>query len=345
MTKIKLGILDQSIVHHGKTAKNALDETIDTVRLAEQLGYNRFWVSEHHNSSFIAGSAPEILMVKLASETKRIRIGSGGIMLPNHSALKVAENFRLLETLFPGRIDLGMGRAPGGDRLTASLLNPSNTFSEESYLKQLDHLQHFFTDSAATTYGPLLAVPKALTIPEQWILSSSGGSSAIAAKFGMGLAVARFINGFASPEIVTNYRKNFKPSEQFSKPKVLLAISVLCADTEEQALQMRKYVDYVLIQFEKGKFDGFGDFDSINKYTFSPSELERIKNNSGRIISGTKAQVKEQLLKLANDFDVDEIMVSVMANNSEARRHSFELLAEAFELRSPQIVNTEAQRI
>ena len=332
MKKIKLGILDQSIVHHGKTAKDALDETISTVKLAEELGYSRFWVSEHHNSTFIAGSAPELLMVKLASETKTIRVGSGGVMLPNHSTLKVAENFRLLETLFPGRIDLGMGRAPGGDRITASLLNPSNTFSEESYLKQLDHLQHFFTDSAATTYGPLLAVPQALTIPEQWILSSSGGSSSIAAKFGMGLAVARFINGFAGPDIVHNYRKNFKSNAQGSEPKVLLSITALCADTEEEALKMRKYIDFVLIQFEQGKFDGFGDSETINKYQFSPSELDRIRNNSGRVVSGTKEQVKEQLTKLAGAFEVDEIIVSAMANNSAARKRSFELLAEAFEL-------------
>ena len=332
MIKLKLGILDQSIVHYGKTAKNALDETIATVKLAEKLGYNRFWVSEHHNSTFIAGSAPEILMVKLATETEHIRIGSGGVMLPNHSTLKVAENFRLLETLFPGRIDLGIGRAPGGDKITASLLNPSNTFSEESYLKQLDNLQRFFSDSAATLYGPLTAVPKCETIPEQWILSSSGGSAAIAAKFGMGLAVARFINGFASPEIVNNYRRNFKPSKQLTEPKVLLAISVLCADTEEKALQMRKYIDYVLLQFERGKFDGFGTPDEIAKHSFTMEELERIKNHKGRIVSGTKDQVKEQLLKLAEEFNVDEIMVSVMANNENDRKRSFELLAEAFDL-------------
>lgn len=334
MKTIKLGILDQSIVHHGKTAKDAFNETIATVKFAEELGYNRFWVSEHHNSTFIAGSAPEVLMARLASVTQNIRIGSGGVMLPNHSTLKVAENFRLLETLFPGRIDLGMGRAPGSDRITASLLNPSNTFSEESYLKQLDHLQHFFTNSAATTYGPLLAVPQCQTIPEQWILSSSGGSGAKAARFGLGLAVARFINGFAGPEIVQNYRKNFKSNAQASQPKVLLSITALCADTEQQALQMRKYLDFVLLQFEQGKFDGFGDVETINKYKFSPSELERIRNNSGRVVSGTKEQVKEQLTKLANAFEVDEIVVSAMANNSAARKRSFELLAKAFELKT-----------
>ena len=332
MSKIKLGILDQSIVTQGKTAKQAVEETIATVKLGEKLGYSRFWISEHHNSSFIAGSAPEVLMVKLADETKHIRIGSGGIMLPNHSALKVAENFRMLETLFPERIDLGMGRAPGGDRITASLLNPSNDFSEESYLQQLEYLQHFFRDTAGTKYGPILAVPQASTIPSQWILSSSGGSSRIAAKFGLGLAIAKFINGFAQPEIVETYRKHFQPSSQFSKPHAIMSISVLCGETEEQALQMRKFLDYVLIQFEQGRFDNFGDEAYIKNYQFSMSELDRIQRNRGRVISGTKEQVKEQLTKLANDFDVDEIIVSTMANNTENRRRSFELLAEVFEL-------------
>jgi luciferase family oxidoreductase group 1 len=333
MKKIKLSILDQSIVHYGKSAKDAIAETIATVKLAESLGYSRFWVSEHHNSTFIAGSAPEVLMVKLADETTRIQIGSGGIMLPNHSALKVAENFRMLETLFPGRIDLGMGRAPGGDRITAALLNPSNTFSEESYLKQLEHLQHFFQDTAATTHGPLIAVPKASSIPTQWILSSSGGSSAIAAQFGMGLAIAKFINGYVQPDIVQAYRKNFVPSGQFPQPQTLLAISVLCAETEKKATEMRKFIDYILIQFEKGNYDQFADPEIIQHYPFTIQELERLRVHSGRVISGTKEQVKEQLLRLAADFDVDEIMVSTMATSVADRKRSFELLAEAFELK------------
>lgn len=333
MSKLKLGILDQSIVTQGKTAIDAVEETIATVKLGEKLGFSRFWVSEHHNSSFIAGSTPEVLMVKLADETKHIRIGSGGIMLPNHSALKVAENFRMLETLFPGRIDLGIGRAPGGDRITAALLNPSNDFSEQSYLQQLEYLQHFFGDTAATKYGPILAVPQSPTIPSQWILSSSGGSSKIAAQFGVGLAIARFINGFAQPDIVELYRKNFEASAQFSKPHALLSISVICGETEEDARQMRKFLDYVLVQFEQGKFDSFGDEAFIQKYQFSLAEQERINRNRGRVISGTKDEVKEKLLALANEFDVDEVIVATMANNWQKRRRSFELLAEAFELK------------
>ncbi len=331
---LKLGILDQSIVRQNATAREAVEETIATAKLAERLGYNRFWISEHHNSTFIAGSAPEILMVKLADETSRIRIGSGGIMLPNHSAFKVAENFRMLETLFPGRIDLGMGRAPGGDRLSASLLNPSNDFSEASYLRQLEHLQLFFNDAASTQNGTILAVPKATTIPTQWILSSSGGSSMIAAKYGMGLVVARFINGFAKPDIVDTYRKNFIPSTQFSNPHALLSITVLCGETEETARQMRHYYDFVLLQFEKGNMNNIPDYKTIRDFKFSAWELERVEQNSGRVISGTKEDVKEQLVKLANAFDVDEIIISTMGDNPENRERSFELVAEVFELQT-----------
>lgn len=332
--KIKLSVLDQSIVRKAGSASQAIAETIQIAKLTDDLGYSRFWVSEHHNSTMIAGSVPELLMVKLADETNCIRIGSGGIMLPNHSALKIAESFRMLETLFPGRIDLGMGRAPGSDRITASLLNPSNTFSEESYLQQLEHLQAFFNDEAGTQYGPILAVPQSATIPQQWILSSSGGSSLIAARFGLGLAVAKFINGNAAPDMVESYRKNFQPSASFNEPHALLAIQVLCADTEEKATKLRKASDYVLLQFEKGQFEPIGSYDEIKDYKFSPMEMERIKINSGRIVSGTPDSVKEQLTKLANDFNIGEIIVSCMAFSHEDRKHSFELLAEAFELKS-----------
>jgi luciferase family oxidoreductase group 1 len=332
---IRLSILDQSIVPKGSNASEALANTIKLVRIAEQSGYHRFWVAEHHNSTMIAGSAPELLMVRLASETSRIRIGSGGIMLPNHSALKVAENFRLLETLYPGRIDLGIGRAPGGDRIAASLLNPSNNFSEESYILQLEYLQAFFHDEASSQYGPLLAVPVTSTVPEPWILSSSGGSAKIAAKMGMGLAVARFINGFAGREIVETYLNSFQPSRELKKPKLLLAISVLCADTEEKANQMRKLADYTLLQFEKGNFRELISFEEIKEYIFSNSELERIESNNGRIVSGTPLQVRKKLQSLADELDLDEIMIATITHSQKDRFRSFELIAGEFGLTKP----------
>jgi luciferase family oxidoreductase group 1 len=325
---LRISILDQSIVPKGSTASQAIANTIQLARQAEASGFHRFWVSEHHNSTMIAGSAPELLMVRLANETHTIRIGSGGIMLPNHSALKVAENFRLLETMYPGRIDLGMGRAPGGDRITAGLLNPSNNFSEESYLQQLEYLQAFFHDEAATQYGSLFAVPLCTTVPSPWILSSSGGSAAIAAKFGMGLAVARFINGFAGPEIADSYRKAFQPSREMPEPQILLAISVLCADTEEKARQLRKLADYTLLQFEKGNFRELNRYEDIKDYVFSDTELERIQLNQGRIVSGTPSQVRKQLVSLAGEMDINEIMITTMTHSQKDRFRSFELISE-----------------
>ncbi len=334
MKKIKLGILDQSVVRTGSTAKDAIEETIETVILAEKLGYSRFWVSEHHNSKFIAGSAPEILMVKLASVTNKIRIGSGGVMLPNHSAYKVAENFRLLETLFPGRIDLGMGRAPGTDRIASSLLNPSNDMRVDNYPSQINHLQHFFRDTATTNQGRIIAAPIAETIPEQWILSSSGGSSMIAAEYGMGLSVAKFINGHVTREIVDEYRRNFKPSDQLSEPQAFVSIFVVCGETEEIAARMRKGQDFVFLQFEKGDVRKFPDNEFIENYEFTDLELERLRFNAGKVISGTKESVRDQLLDLAKSFDVDEIMISTMSDSKENRLRSFELIAEAFDLKN-----------
>lgn len=331
-TNLKLSILDQSIVSKGSTASEAVANTITTAKLAERLGYHRFWISEHHNSSFIAGSAPEVLMVKLADETTNLRIGSGGIMLPNHSAFKVAENFRMLETLFPGRIDLGMGRAPGGDRVSAALLNPSNTFSEAAYLEQLSQLQHFFNDTAGTQYGPVIAVPQATTRPAQWVLSSSGGSSEIAGRFGAGLAVARFINGHAGREVINAYRAAFQPSVDLSSPQELVAISVLCSDSETKAKQLRKFVDYTLLQFEKGNFNNLGDDEAAQAYQFTEQDQARIMANNGRVISGVVEDVKKQIEKLAAGMDVNEIMVSCMAARQEDRVKSFELLSDAFSL-------------
>jgi len=329
--KLKLSILDQSIVGPGMGATEALHKTVAMARLGDQLGYTRFWVSEHHNLTAIAGSAPEILIVKLADATQRIRIGSGGIMLPNHSALKMAENFRTLEALFPGRIDMGIGRAPGGDRVTAYLLNPANDFSEESYRQQLDYLQLFFSDTAGTENGRILAIPQAATSPRQWMLSSSGGSSKIAAQYGMGLAVAKFINGNATPDVVSDYIENFKPSSAFPTPHAIVSIIVLCAETPLQVYQMRKVLDYRFIQMEKGNFTSLSSYEDIRNYEFSDMELLRIQANAGRVISGTPDIVKSELTKLADAFNTDEIVVTTMATFEE-RKRSFELLAQVFEL-------------
>lgn len=333
ITPLRLSILDQSIVRQGGTASEAIANTIATAKLAEQLGYSRFWVSEHHNSTMIAGSAPEVLIARLGAETSGIRLGSGGVMLPNHSALKVAENFRLLETMYPGRIDLGIGRAPGGDRITSALLNPSNNFAEDSYIRQLGHLQAFFTDTAESGYGPILAVPQSAGMPQQWILGSSArGSSLMAATLGIGLVIARFISANAGPHIADEYRSRFRPSEAFPKPEVMIGISVVCAETEEKAAQLRKLADYTLIQFERGVFEPMGPYEAIADYEFSVEEQLRIAANAGRIVSGTPDSVKQQLESVADAYGAEEIICTTMTYSQEDRVQSFQLLAEAFGL-------------
>lgn len=330
---MKLGILDQSIVRYNATVPEALQETIETARLVENLGYSRFWISEHHNSPSIAGSTPEVLLARLAAETQTIRMGSGGIMLPNHSSFKVAENFRMLEALYPGRIDLGMGRAPGGDRVSAALLNPSNQFSEADYIKQLDYLNLFFRDLAKTNNGSIKAIPQAPTVPQQWILSSSGGSARIAAKKGLGLSVAKFINGNVTPAVVENYRAAFEPSENFEKPATFMSVFVVCAKTEKRAAFLRKYVDYLLLQIGKGNFGRHPNPEDVENYSFSAYEQHQLEANSGRVVSGTQEEVKSELSQLARDFDLDELMLTTIAPEKEWRLESFSLIAEAFDLK------------
>lgn len=331
-TDIKLSILDQSLIPKGGNAIQALQHTVSIAKLAEEWGYSRFWVSEHHNLGSVAGAAPEILIARIASKTSKIRVGSGGVMLPNHSALKVAENFRLLEALFPDRIDLGMGRAPGGDRITAAFLNPSNDFNEMSYLRQLDHLQIFFNDEGGTEYGKMIAVPQIPTKPQQWMLSSSGGSGKIAAQYGMGLAIAKFINGQAGSEIADRYRENFMPSEQFPKPKIALSLVILCADTEEKAHQLKKCVDYQFLQMDKRNFEGIQDYAAIKDYQFSLFERGLLQSHQGKVIAGTPEQVKETLLKMTQDFGAGEIIAVAWTAHVEDRIRSFELLAKAFKI-------------
>src|SRR6201990_2654785 len=215
-SKFRLSVLDQTPIRKDSDAGSALQESIRLARLADGLGYTRYWLSEHHNTTTLAEAAPEILIARLAAETRGIRLGSGGIMLPNHSTLKVAENFRLLEALYPGRIDLGLGRAPGGDRLTAQLLNPSNTFSPQEYINQVRDLRAFLSDTpgAGNYEGKIRAIPKIDTQPDLWMLTSSGESAMLAAHFGLALCYAQFINPTGGAAAIRAYRDRFRPSPE-----------------------------------------------------------------------------------------------------------------------------------
>lgn len=341
--EINLSILDQTPIRRGSNAVETLQESVHLIKKADELGYTRYWISEHHNLPTLACAAPEVLLARLGGETKHIRLGSGGIMLPNHSALKVAENFRLLEALFPGRIDLGIGRAPGGDRLTASLLNPANTFDPQEYIQQIVTLKAFLDDDSTpeTVHERVKAIPRITTKPELWMLTSSGESAYLAAHFGMGLSFAQFINPVGGADSVKEYRKRFKPSPEFPEPRVSVGIFVFCGDTEEQADRMQAVMDYRLLSISKGQMDEAPSFESIRAYQYSSDELRHVQYNRRRMITGTPDTVKKQILTLSGEFDVNEIVVATFADSFQERLRSYELLAETFQLNNHPLNNVQ----
>ncbi|XZF15030.1 LLM class flavin-dependent oxidoreductase [Chitinophagaceae bacterium MMS25-I14] len=332
---MKLSILDQSPIRKGSNAHEALQETTALAQFADKAGYTRFWVSEHHNTQALAGTSPEVLIAHLAANTKRIRIGSGGVMLPHYSSLKVAENFRLLETLYPNRIDLGMGRAPGGDRLTAAVLNPANSFSEDNFVQQLADLQAYLSGSseAGTIHEKIKAMPDATTVPEQWILSSSGQSGYFAAHFGMGFSFAHFINPDGGPQAVKMYKNRFQPSEYLHKPEANMAIFVYCSEDEEQIRQQQAISDYRFYQLEtKGRLDPV-DYNDVKDMAYSDTEQQRILYNRRRTVIGKPDFVKARLEALAEEYGVDEIIAANITQSFQERIRSYELLAEMFSIK------------
>lgn len=335
--KLKLSVLDQTPVRRGSDARTSLNETIHLIKVAEQLGYTRYWISEHHNFYALATAAPEVLLARLGAETSSIRIGSGGIMLPNHSALKVAENFRLLEALYPNRIDLGIGRAPGGDRLTASQLNPSNNFDPQDYVKQIMALKAYLTDdsSEGTVHEKVKAIPRIDTMPALWMLTSSGESAYLAAHFGMALSYAAFINPIGGPEAIETYRKLFKPSDQLATPQTSVGIFVFCGDTEEKVARMQAVMDYRLFSILQGKTDESPSWESVKDFKYTPDEWRHVLFNRQRMIVGTPDIVKEKIEKLAADYNVDEIVVATFADTFEDRVRSYELLSEIVDVDKP----------
>ena len=335
MKRIRLSVLDQSPVRRGSNAREALQESVQLVRLADELGYTRYWLSEHHNTTMLAGSAPEVLIARLANESTHIRLGSGGIMLPNHSTLKVAENFRLLEALYPQRIDLGIGRAPGGDRITSQLLNPSNSFDPQEYIRQVADLQAFLTDTPTegTVNGKVRAIPVTNTAPDIWMLTSSGESAYLAAYFGIALCFAQFINPVGAAEAIHQYKQRFKPSGALTAPQTCVAIFAFCAESEQKVKEAQAMMDFRFLSFEKGQYDLQFSYNDIKDYEYSPAEWQRVLHNRGRVIVGTPDVIKEKLVALAEECDTDEIMIATFTEHFEDRLQSYRLLADLFELK------------
>lgn len=332
---IRLSVLDQSPIRKGATPEQAVQETIALAKYADELGYMRYWVAEHHNTGILAGSTPEVLLAYLASQTKNIRIGSGGVMMPNHSALKVAENFRMLEALAPGRIDLGMGRAPGTDRVTAAMLNPSNQFREQDFIEQLYDLRNYFHDTAepGTPQAKVRAIPQVQTVPAMWLLSSSGQSGIFAAHFGMSFSFAHFINPIGGPNAMAMYRERFTPSDDLPEQQANMAILVFCSEDEEKIRQHQALMDYRFNQFEKGGPIIPVAYEDIKNVTYTLAEEERIRHNRQRVVAGSPEEMKDKLSRLAENYDVDEIIAVTITESFEDRLESYSLLAQEFKIK------------
>ncbi len=332
--QLRLSVLDQTPIRKDSNAVSALQETVRLAKLADRLGYTRYWLSEHHNTTTLAGAAPEILIARLAAETKNLRLGAGGIMLPNHSTLNVAENFRLLEALFPGRIDLGLGRAPGGDRLTAQLLNPTNTFDPQEYVRQIKDLYDFLSDTPGpgNYEGKIRAIPRIDTQPDLWMLTSSGESAYLAAHFGMSLCYAQFINPAGGPEAIRAYRERWRPSATLATPRASVGIFAFCSEEPQKVMDTQALTDYRLLGFEKGHYDEIPTLAAATAYQYTSAEWQRVLYNRQRTAVGTPQQVKDRLEKLAQEFDVDEIVISTFTAHAEDRFQSYKLFAELFAL-------------
>ncbi len=332
MKNIRLSVLDQTPIRKGSSAKEALQESVKLAREADELGYTRYWVSEHHNTTLLGGSAPEVLIARLANETQNIRLGSGGIMLPNHSTLKVAENFRLLEAMYPQRIDLGIGRAPGGDRITSQLLNPSNNFDPQDYIRQVADLEAFFHDEATegTAQGKVKAIPITDSAPDVWMLTSSGESAYLAAHFGLGLCYAKFINPMGAEEAIAQYKQRFRKSRQLSSPQTCVAVFGFCSEDEQAVKEVQAMMDYRLLSFEKGRYDISFSYDDIKDQIYTPAEWQRVLHNRGRMVIGNPQEMKQKLEQLADDCDTEEIMMATFTERFEDRLESYRLLARLF---------------
>ncbi|MGA8142943.1 MAG: LLM class flavin-dependent oxidoreductase [Candidatus Acidiferrales bacterium] len=336
-----LSVLDLSPVSSGSTSAEALRNTVDLAPLADDLGYTRYWLAEHHNTELIASSVPELMIGHVANATKRIRVGSGGVMLPNHSPLHVAEAFRVLQALHPGRIDLGLGRAPGTDTITALALRRSRqAVYADDFPQQLAELLGFLSDDFADEhpFRHVTAMPSDVGVPEIWLLGSSDLSAQLAAKLGLGFAFAHHIQPSPAVAALRLYLDNFRPSKYFGAPRALVALSVVCAETDEGAAEIARPLELSLLRLRQGRLGRLPSIAEATEYPSTPEERQIIALNRDRVFVGSPATVRERLTKLAERSGVTEVMVTSLIYDHGDRRRSYELLAEAFDLRgSPRV--------
>ena len=331
---MRLGILDQSPIRKGGTPREALLATIELAQLADRLGYSRYWVAEHHNSATLASASPEVLIPMLASNTERIRIGSGGVMLTHYSALKVAEVFRMLETLFPGRIDMGLGRAPGSDGLTAEALKHGpGALPLEAYPYQVEDVIGFMTGELPEDhrFASLRATPRGDDLPAPWLLGSAYDSARLAAALGLGFSFAHFISPQGGERVVAEYRERFQPSPWLAEPLVNVGVAAICAETDDEAQRLAMSRHLMRLRREQGRtMGGVPSIEEALAEDLTEPERDYIQYQQSLSLEGSPARVREGLAQVAAQYETDELIVVTITHDYADRARSYELLAQEF---------------
>jgi luciferase family oxidoreductase group 1 len=324
----RVSVLDLAPVGQGSSPAAALATSTELARLAERVGYHRLWVAEHHNMPGIASSSPAVLIAHLAASTSTLRIGAGGVMLPNHASLVIAEQFGMLEALHPGRIDLGLGRAPGTDPVTAAALRRKPMTGADEFPEQLRDLLAFFDG----THPQITAVPGRGYKPAMWMLGSSDFSARVAGMLGLPFSFAHHFASQNTMAALEVYRSAFQPSDDLAEPYAMIGVPVICAETNERARWLSGPSSLSFVRLRQGRPQPMPTPEEAAEYVFTPSERELLRHWTAPLIVGDPSEVRRGLEELAVRTGVDELMVTTMVPGHEDRLRSYELVAEACDL-------------
>lgn len=330
----RVGVLDQSPVISGIAPAQAVRETVYLAQLAEELGYHRYWLAEHHSIAALADPCPEILLARIGAATSRMRIGTGGILLPYYSALKVAEWFRMLEALYPGRMDLGLGRAPGGDMRTAQAVASGRVITGEEFPQQVIDLVGFLDGTLPDNhpFKRVMAMPAGEGSPELWILGSSDYGGMLAAHLGLPFAFAHFISAHGGEQVARAYRERFQRSARVAQAHSAVCAFVICAQTQAKAEELVKVIDLRRLHMAKGIDAPVPTQSEADAYRYDSRERTYVESQRGRVIIGDPGAVRDQLLALKESFVADELLVLTITGDYQSRRDSYRLVAQTLGL-------------
>jgi luciferase family oxidoreductase group 1 len=336
---LRLSVLDQAPVSHGSTGADALRNSLDLARSADELGYHRYWVAEHHGTPMLACASPEVLIGPIAAGTARLRVGSGGVMLPHYSPLKVAESFSLLAGLFPGRIDLAVGRAPGSDPSTAfALQRDRRQAAPDDFPEQLEELLAYAEGTLPPNhpFARLAQLPGGPDRPDVWLLGSSPQSAIWAAQLGLPYAFADFINP-AGAAIVQEYRRAFRATPRRPVPEVLAAVWAVCAEADAEAERLAASADMAFALLQRGRLIPVPAVDEALRFLAEERSRPQLHPRPRRRIVGSPSTVRAGIETTAREYGADEMMVVTITHEHAARRRSYELIAAAFDLTDPRL--------